>query len=38
MDLLMKGVMDNEKIEKLDFSDNELTDDNVTSILRFLKK
>lgn len=38
MDLLMRGIMENERLEKLDFSDNELTDENVTGILRYIKK
>lgn len=34
----MNGIMDNGTLEKLDFSDNELLDSDVTSIVRFIKK
>ncbi len=34
----MAGIIENNTIEKLDFSDNEIKDGDATSIVRFIKR
>ena len=38
LELLMKGLIDNNTIEKLDLSDNQISDQDSLNIIRFIKK
>jgi hypothetical protein len=38
LDLLMSGLMDNNRLEKLDFSDNDISDNDALGVVRYIKK
>jgi hypothetical protein len=38
LDLLMNGIMDNNTLERLDLSDNEINDNDALGIVRYIKR